>query len=65
MSASIHADELSPEQRKELGIRKEREQRFSQEGCRRWAIKVLAAIASLDKDQRERVLKHALKVNRV
>jgi hypothetical protein len=63
--ASINADELTPEQRKQLGIKAKREQLFSQEGCRRHAIRVLAAIAGLTRQQRERVLKHALKVNKV
>jgi hypothetical protein len=65
VAATINADDLTPEQRKALGIRKRREQRFSQEGVRRHAIRVLAAVASLTKDQRERVLKHALRLNKV
>ena len=48
-----------------LGIRKRREQKFSQEGVRRHAIRVLAAVAALTREQRERVLRHALKLNKV
>jgi hypothetical protein len=65
MAATINADELSPEQRRSLGIRKPREQKFSQEGVRRHAIRVLAAVASLTREQRDRVLRHALKLNKV
>jgi hypothetical protein len=64
-SASIHLDELTQEQRRELGIRKPRESQFSKEELRGWSLKVLALMASLSRSERERVLKHALKVNRV
>ena len=65
MPASINFDELTPEQRKELGIRKPRESAFSKDELRGWALKTLALMANLSRAERERVLKHALKVNRV
>jgi hypothetical protein len=65
MPASIHLDDLDPEQRKQLGIRKPRETAFSKDDLRGWALKTLALMASLSRAERDRVLKHALKVNRV
>lgn len=65
MPASIHLDELDAEQRKQLGIRKARETGFSKDELRGWALKTLALMANLSRAERERVLKHALKVNRV
>jgi hypothetical protein len=65
MPASIHLDELDPEQRKQLGIKKPRETAFSKDELRGWSLKILAVMANLSRAERERVLKHALKVNRV
>jgi hypothetical protein len=65
MSASIHVDDLTPEQRKQLGVRTPRQSDFTKEEMRSWALKVLAAMAGLSRAERDRVLKHALKVNRV
>jgi hypothetical protein len=65
MSASIHIDDLSPEQRKQLGVRAPRQGDFSKEECRSWALKVLASMAGLSRAERDRVLKHALKVNQI
>ena len=65
MPASIHLDDLDPEQRKQLGIRKPRETAFSKDDLRGWALKTLALMANLSRAERERVLKHALRVNRV
>lgn len=65
MAATIHLDDLDPEQRKQLGVRKPRETAFSKDELRGWALKCLALMANLTRAERERVLKHALKVNRV
>jgi hypothetical protein len=64
MSASIHVDDLTPEQRKQFGVRRPRQTDFTKEEMRSWALKVLAAMAGLSRAERDRVLKHALKVNR-
>jgi len=61
----VHADELPPETRKRLGLRKSRQQTFTREQLRREAIGVLAQIRHLTADQRRRVLEHAVKVNDV
>jgi len=63
MAASIHVDELSPDQRKQLGVHAPRQTDFSKEECRSWALKILAAMASLSRQERDRVLKQAIKVN--
>jgi hypothetical protein len=65
MPASLHLDDLDAEQRKQLGIRKPRQSAFSKDELRGWALKTLALMANLSRAERERVLKHALKVNRV
>ena len=65
MSASIHVDDLTPEQRKQLGVRTPRQTDFTNEEMRSWALKVLAAMAGLSRAQRDHVLKHALKVNAI
>lgn len=65
MPASIHVDDLGDEQRKALGIRKPRQTAFSKDDLRGWALKVLALMANLTRTERERVLKHALRVNKV
>jgi hypothetical protein len=65
MSASIHVDDLTPEQRKQLGVRMPRQTDFTKEEMRSWALKVLASMSGLSRVERDRVLKHALKVNAV
>lgn len=65
MPASINLAELSADQRKELGIKKPRETAFSKVDLRGWSLKVPALIAGLTRAERERVLKHALRVNKV
>jgi hypothetical protein len=65
MAASIHIDDLDPEQRKKLGVQSPRQTDFSKEECRSWALKVLASMASLSRAERNRVLKQALKVNAI
>ena len=47
------------------GIRKQRESTFSKDQLRGWSLKVLALMANLSRTERERVLRHALKVNKV
>ena len=51
--------------RKRLGIRKPRESGFNKDELRGWSLKVLALMANLTRTERERVLRHALKVNKV
>ena len=65
MPATLNLDDIDPEQRKQLGIRKPRETAFSKDELRGWALKVLALMANLSRSERDRVLQHALKVNRV
>jgi hypothetical protein len=65
MPATINLDDIDPEQRKQLGIRKPRESSFSKDELRGWALKTLALMANLTRAERERVLRHALKVNKV
>jgi hypothetical protein len=65
MPATINADELPPDQRKQLGIRKPRETAFSKDELRGWSLKILALMSSLSRAERERVLRHAIKVNKV
>jgi hypothetical protein len=65
MSAQIHVDDLTVDQRKQLGVRVPRQGDFSKEECRSWALKILAAMASLSRAERARVLAHAQKVNAV
>jgi hypothetical protein len=62
MPATINVDDIDPEQRKQLGIRKPRETAFSKDELRGSALKVLALMANLTRTERDRVLRHALKV---
>lgn len=65
MPAEIHADDLSPEQRKKLGIKKPRASKFTADDVRGWALRVLGSMAQLSREERARVLRHAERVNRV
>ena len=47
--AAIHIDDLTPEQRKQLGVRAPRQTDFTKEEMRSWALKVLAAMAGLSR----------------
>ena len=47
MPATINVEDIDPEQRKQLGIRKPRETAFSKDELRGWALKVLALMANL------------------
>jgi len=61
----LSLDDLSPETRRKLGVRRPRTQQFSKDAVRTHALRVLAEIASLTQDQRRRVLEHAVKVNTI
>lgn len=65
MPASFNLDDIDPTQRKKLGIRKQRETAFSKDELRGWSLKVLALMENLSRAERERVLCHAIKVNKV
>jgi hypothetical protein len=65
MAASINVTDLDPEQRRQLGIRAARETGLSKDDIRGWALKVLAVMATLSRTERNRVLRHALKVNAI
>lgn len=58
-------DDLNPETRRKLGVRKPRQSQFSKDAVRTHALRVLAQIADLTQDQRRRVLDHASKVNTI
>jgi hypothetical protein len=64
---AVHADELTPEVRKRLGVKKPRVTTMNAEATRRHALRVLAVLAAagLSRRERDRVLKHAQKVNRL
>ena len=61
----INAKELTPELRKQLGVKAPRESAFTAEDVASHALRCLAAIASLSRAERERVLRHAQKLNRL
>ena len=65
MPATIHVDDLPPDQRSKLGVRKTRETKFTSEEVRGWALKILGAMAQLTRAERARVLRHAARVNEV
>jgi hypothetical protein len=48
-----------------MGLRKPRECTFGKEEVRSWGLKILALMASLTSAPRQRVLKHAERVNKV
>jgi hypothetical protein len=58
-------DDLPPEARRKLGIKRPRTTQFSKDEVRTHALRVLAEISSLTQDQRRRVLEHAVKVNAI
>ena len=61
----IHPKELTPELRKQLGVKAPRGSTFTAEDVAAHALRCLAAIASLSRAERERVLRHAQKLNRL
>ncbi len=64
-ASTISIDDLTPEQRRELGVRLPRQTVFSKDDVRTWALKCLAPLAVLSRIERKRVLQHALKVNAI
>jgi hypothetical protein len=64
-NSAIRLDDLTPEQRNQFGLTTPGNTEFTAEAVRSWALKSLAAMAALSRDERERVLKHALRINRV
>jgi hypothetical protein len=65
-TASLNAADLSPEQRKALGIKAPRGNgRLNKEKVRSWALRILAEMESLTQQERDRVLKHATRVNSI
>lgn len=65
MGASINIEDLTADQRRALKLRKPRQTRFSAEQVRTWALRSLAPLAGLTREQRQRVLRHALRMNRI
>lgn len=61
----MNIDELDAETLKRIGIKKPRQQKFSAEQERQYAIKCLATLSQINQDQRRRVLTRALKMNSV
>ena len=63
----LRLDDLPEDLRRELAgdTRKQRTSKFSQEQVRSYALRAMATLAALDKSERERVLRHALKLNAV
>lgn len=59
----LSVNDLPADTRRKLGLTKTRQQQFSKDQVRTWAIRVLAVVADLNQDQRRRVLQHALKIN--
>lgn len=53
MTASINLDDIDPEQRKKLGIRKPRETAFSKDELQGWSLKILALMANLSRAERQ------------
>ncbi len=65
MSAALNINDLTPQQRKELGLRLPRQTDFTKEDLRAWSLKILATMANLSRQERARVLRHAAKVNAI
>ena len=65
MTASIDVNDLTPDQRKDLGLTKRREQTFTKEDVRTHSLAVLNLIRHLTRGERARVLKHAEKLNSI
>jgi hypothetical protein len=57
MPATLNLDHLSPDERKEPGIRKPRESQFTKDELRGGALTTLALMANLSRAEGERVLK--------
>lgn len=63
--AALSLDDLTPETRRKLGVKRPRTSQFSKDAVRQHALRVLAEISNLTQDQRRRVLAHAVRVNDV
>ena len=61
----IDLDDLTPAQRRELGIRKPRQQALVQEDIRSYAIAALYPLRDLTRNERRRVLAQMAKMNNV
>lgn len=61
---TVNVDDLDPEIRKKLGIRKPRKSQFTMNDVRSRSLEILAKMSDLTQEQRRRVLEHALKVNK-
>ncbi len=62
---TLTLEDLPPEARRKLGIKRPRQSQFSKDAVRTHALRVLAEIATLTQDQRRRVLEHAVRVNAI
>jgi len=65
MTKHLTLDDLPPEARRKLGVKRPRQSQFSKDAVRTNALRVLAEISQLTQDQRRRVLEHAVKVNAI
>lgn len=66
MAATVNLDDLSPEVRKQLGLKKPRARRsMTMHDVRTAAIRVLGVIADLTPAERTRVLRQANKMNQI
>jgi hypothetical protein len=65
VAAEINVNDLGPEVRRKLGVKKTRQTKFSAERVRGWSLRILGQMAGLTRQQRARVLRHALRVNKV
>jgi len=62
---SVNFDDLSPEVRRRLKLRKQRQSQFSKDKVHSMPIRCLGPLADLTRDQRRRVLQHAMKLNQI
>jgi len=67
MSTGVHADDLPPEIAKQLGLpqTKEKKARMSADNVRTHALRAMAAIAGLSRNERSRVITLMAKLNKV
>lgn len=61
----MNVNELTPKQRRDLGIRKIREQALKADDIRGYAIAALNQLRDLSQSERRRVVKHMTKMNDV
>ena len=60
---AVHVNDLPLEVRRNLGLRKSREQRLSQDDIRGYAIAALYPLRELSRRERSRVLAQMVKMN--